>query len=129
MKGFEPYAYVLLRIVSGFMLFWHGTQKFFDFPAGGHPAEGALDYLGGTIEILGGLAIMFGLFTRPAAFLASGMMAVAYWHVHGLTAGQPLPIQNRGELAVLFCFVFLFIWTRGGGKLSLDKARADAKRK
>lgn len=128
MKGFEPYAYVMLRIVSGFMFFWHGLQKFFDVPAGGHVATDTIGYLGATIESFGGLAIMFGLFTRPAAFLASGMMAVAYWQEHGLRSGQPLPIQNRGELAVLFCFVFLFIWTRGGGKLSLDKAREDKKR-
>ena len=121
MKSFEPNAYVLLRVVAGFMFFWHGCQKLFDWPPGVHPTEAWITYIGGGIELVGGALITIGLFTRPAAFLASGMMAVGYWMMHGLEA--PLPIQNRGEMAALYCFVFLFIFARGGGKLSLDKGK------
>jgi putative oxidoreductase len=128
MRAFEPYAYVLLRIFAGFMFFWHGVQKLFGWPPSEHVVDAFTKYVGGGIEFIAGLLTTFGLFTRPAAFLASGMMAVAYWMVHGLKSGQPLPIQNRGELAVIYCFVFLFICTRGSGKLSLDRARKNAKK-
>ncbi len=121
MKSFEPNAYVLLRVVAGFMFFWHGYQKLFDWPPVGHATDAWITYIGGGIELVGGALITIGLFTRPAAFLASGMMAAGYWMMHGLEA--PLPIQNRGEMAALYCFVFLFIFARGGGKLSLDKGK------
>ena len=72
----------------------------------------------GSIELLGGLLVMVGLFTRWAAFLSSGLMAAAYWMAHGF--GALLPIQNHGELAVIYCFVFLYISSRGGGMWSFD---------
>ena len=127
MKSLEPTTYALLRIVAGFLFFWHGVQKLFSWPASAHAPDGLTQYLGGGIELVGGLLIMIGLFTRLAAFLASGMMAVAYWTAHGLREGQPLPIQNGGDLAVIYCFVFLFIFTRGGGKLSMDGKRSQAR--
>jgi putative oxidoreductase len=80
-----------------------------------------ITYAAGPIELIGGTLIMIGLFTHWAAFIASGEMAVAYWLVHGTKA--LLPIQNNGELAVLYCFIFLFIATRGGGIWSIDAAR------
>jgi putative oxidoreductase len=115
---FSEYAYALLRIVAGFMFLLHGTQKLFGTPAGPAMPPSTLMTAGGVIEVVAGLMIMLGLFAGLAAFIASGEMAVAYFMVH-----QPegaLPIQNRGELAALFCFVFLYIATRGSGALSLD---------
>ena len=130
MKSFEPLAYALLRIFAGFLFLWHGTQKLFGWPEPQHVAEGLyMKWLGGGIEFLGGLLICFGLFTRPAAFLCSGTMAVAYWQFHGTNLDALLPIQNGGEMAVLYCFVFLFLFARGGGKLSLDGAQQQKKAK
>jgi putative oxidoreductase len=124
MKPFEPYTYAALRIVTGFLFLWHGSQKLLRFPPpppelGSAPAF--ITWIAGPIELIGGLLVMLGLFTRWAAFLASGLMAAAYWMAHGRTA--PLPIQNGGELAVIYCFVFLFISSRGAGVLALDKSR------
>jgi len=119
---FEPYAYAILRIFAGFLFIWHGTQKLFGYPPppANQPAQplNALMAAGGTIELVCGLLILFGLFAGFAAFLASGMMAVAYFMAH--TSGGFLPLVNRGELAVLYCFVFLYIASRGSGILSLD---------
>lgn len=117
---YSEYIYALLRIVSGFLFILHGTQKLLGFPASGRPA-GALNAMmtaAGVIEIVGGFLIMIGLFAGLAAFIASGEMAVAYFMVH-----QPMgafPIQNNGEPAVLFCFIFLYIASRGSGILSVD---------
>ncbi len=85
-------------------------------PHGGAP--GIITYIAGPIELIGGILVMFGLFTRWSAFLASGLMAAAYWTAHGTQA--LLPLQNGGELAALYCFVFLFISTQGGGRWSVD---------
>lgn len=116
---FEPYFYALLRIVSGFMFLLHGTQKLFAFPP---PAQamppGAFITVTGVMELVFGLLIMIGLFAGYAGFLASGMMAVAYFMAH--QPGGALPIQNGGELAVLYCFVFLYIASRGSGAWSVD---------
>lgn len=125
MKPFEPKTYAALRIVSGFLFFWHGMQKLVGFPPSGHgEMPPHITYVAGPIELIGGLLVMIGLFTRWAAFLCSGLMAAAYWMAHGLPGGfaSPLPIQNQGELAVIYCFVFLFISARGAGIWSLDKA-------
>jgi putative oxidoreductase len=122
MHRFDRETYALMRIVVGFLFFWHGVQKLFGYPPGmpaGIPAF--VTYVGGPIEFFGGLFVMLGLFTRWAAFIASGMMAVAYWMGHGWRA--PLPIVNQGELAVLYCFVFLHIAARGPGIWSVDGAR------
>jgi len=118
---YSNYIYSVLRIVSGFMLFWHGSQKLFGFPASAS-ASGELApvmAIGGGIELIGGLMIMFGLFAGLAAFISSGMMAVAYFGWHFSTQAI-LPLQNKGELAALYCFVFLYIAARGSGVWSID---------
>lgn len=116
---YQEETYALLRIVSGFMFIWHGTQKLFNFPADFPYPLNPLMYAAGTIEIVGGALVMVGLLTRPAAFICSGTMAVAYWMVHGMS--NFFPILNGGELAALYCFAFLFIAARGPGIWSLDK--------
>lgn len=123
MAPFSTQLYAVLRIVVGFMFLCHGAQKLFGFPGGG--PEGLpvfVLYVGGPIEFIGGALVMIGLMTRWAAFLCSGMMATAYWMVHGTEA--VLPIMNRGELAVLYCFVFLFISAHGSGTWSIDASRS-----
>ena len=121
MKGYESQAYALLRIVAGFLFLWHGTGKLLGFPPSSAEMPALVQYLGGSIELLGGVLVMIGLFTSWAAFLCSGMMAAAYWMAHGLNG--VLPIQNGGELAALYCFAFLLISTRGAGIWSVDAAR------
>lgn len=122
MSKYSPTCYALMRIVVGFLFLWHGSQKLFDFP-GGMPAgvPAFIVYVAGPIELVGGILVMIGLFTHWAAFITSGQMAVAYWMVHGTKA--LLPLQNKGELAVLYCFVFLFIASQGGGIWSVDALR------
>lgn len=119
MSKFNSPCYAMMRIVAGFLFLWHGSQKLFGFPSG-IPGEAPafIIYIAGPIELFCGLLIMIGLFTRGSAFLASGLMAAAYWIGHGTTA--LLPIQNQGELAALYCFVFLFISSQGGGIWSVD---------
>ena len=112
MKSYEKQTYALMRIMAGFLFLWHGTSKYFSYPRVS-PAEGFVLVAGGGIELIGGLLIMIGLFTSPAAFIASGHMAAAYWITHG--TNHFFPILNQGELAVLFCFVFLFISSKGDG--------------
>jgi putative oxidoreductase len=111
----------LLRIVAGFLIMQHGTQKLFGWPAAEptHPVP-LLSLLGvaGLIETFGGLAAGLGLWSRQAAFLLSGEMAVAYFLRHAL--GGSWPIVNRGELAALYCFIFFLIAAAGGGPWSLD---------
>ncbi|MFN2425023.1 MAG: DoxX family protein [Candidatus Binatia bacterium] len=122
---FTEEAYALLRIVSGLMFSFHGVQKIFGFLAQ-HPVEfGSQMWFGGILELVGGIAILVGFQTRVAAFLCSGMMAVAYVQFHWKFAGgdQFFPVINKGELAVLYCFAFLFIACRGPGKWSLDRTR------
>jgi putative oxidoreductase len=106
-------------MVVGFLFLWHGAQKLFGFPS---PVPGAvpafITYVAGPIELLGGILVMVGLFTHWAAFICSGQMAVAYWMVHATQA--LLPLENKGELAVLYCFAFLFIAAQGGGIWSID---------
>ncbi len=122
MKPFEAQAYALLRIVTGFLFLWHGSQKILGFP-GGVP-EGApafILYTAGPIELVGGVLVMIGLYTTWAAFLCSGTMAFAYWLGHGTQA--LLPIINKGELAAIYCFVFLYIAARGAGIWSVDAGR------
>jgi putative oxidoreductase len=122
MASYSSYCYALMRFVAGFLFLWHGVQKLFNFPAGmpaGVPAF--ITYVAGPIELIGGILVMIGLFTNWAAFIASGQMAFAYWMAHGTKAF--LPIQNGGELAALYCFVFLFIAAQGGGIWSVDAVR------
>lgn len=118
MRGYEQQAYALLRIVAGFLFFWHGLEKLFGVPGPAPPMPDVVRYVAGPIELVGGILVMIGLFTRWAAFLCSGLMACAYWMAHGTQ--HPLPVVNRGELAALYSFVFLFIAARGPGIWSLD---------
>ena len=121
---FEPQTYALLRIVLGFLFFWHGSQKVLGFPPSAHEAPALITWVAGPIELVGGLLVMVGLFTGWAAFLCSGLMAFAYWMAHGTQAA--LPLLNGGELAMLYCFAFLFVAARGSGIWSVDGARAAA---
>lgn len=111
-----------LRIVTGLMFMQHGTQKIFGFPA---PARGPFELMsqmgiGGVLELVGGVLIVLGLFTRPVAFLMSGMMAVAYFQFHALSGGL-FPMVNQGELAALYCWVFLYLAFAGPGAWALDQ--------
>jgi putative oxidoreductase len=121
LKRFEPTAYALFRLVFGFLFVCHGLQKLLGVLGGHRVALASMPGAAGIIETVGGLLVMIGLFTSPAAFICSGEMAFAYFMQH-----QPrgtLPIQNGGEPAALYCFVFLFIATRGAGFLSVGKGR------
>ena len=117
-------TYFLLRVVAGLLFFQIGSMKFLGWFGGmpGHPGSGAPLLtqigIGGILEFFGGLAIMFGLLTRPVAFILSGEMAVAYWQFHAPNGAWP--VLNHGEPAVLFCFIFLFMAAQGGGDWSLD---------
>lgn len=116
-------VYALMRIVTGFLFLCHGATKIFGWP--GVPHEGTpelIRWVAGGVELVGGALVMIGLATRVAAFVSSGLMAFAYWMGHGTQA--LLPINNEGELAALYCFVFLYICARGAGTWSID-GRAD----
>jgi putative oxidoreductase len=120
---YTDYAYALMRIMAGFMFSFHGAQKVLGILSDFHPAIGSLLWFAGLLELVCGLVVLVGFQTRWAAFLASGEMAVAYFIAHWKFQMGPqfFPAINKGELAVLYCFVFLFIACRGGGKWSLDK--------
>lgn len=121
--NWTPRILSVLRIITGFLFIWHGSQKLFGFP----PAPPGMMpdpvptiiIVAGALEFFGGLLILVGLLTRPVAFLLSGLMAVAYFMGHASKGF--LPLQNGGELAVLYCFVFLFFSVAGGGRWSLDR--------
>lgn len=121
LRPFAPQLLSVMRIMSGLLLLQHGTIKFLNFPVG--PMNNASPYTmggaAGIIELVCGVLLVVGLFTRPAAFLASGMTAVAYFSVHA--SRNFFPILNGGELAALYCFVFLYLAAAGGGPLSLDR--------
>ncbi len=120
-----PITHFLLRAVTGLLFLQHGGQKIFDWfggiPAefGGHPAAWSQAWIGGVLEFYGGLLIMIGLCTRPVAFVLAGMMAVAYFQFHYKSEAF-WPMQNQGEAAVLYCFIFLFLCAFGGGGWSVD---------
>jgi putative oxidoreductase len=120
LDGFGEQAYALLRIVAGLLFLTHGVQKFFNFPVAFPMPLNPMLYAAGTIELVAGALIIIGLFTRPAAFIASGMSAVGYWVAHG--SQGPFPIVNGGETIILYCFIFLFIATRGAGIWSVEGA-------
>ena len=121
LDGFGAQAYALLRIVAGLLFLAHGVQKFFNFPVAFPMPLNPMLYAAGTIELVAGGLIIIGLFTRPAAFIASGMSAVGYWVAHG--SQGPFPIVNGGETIILYCFIFLFIATRGAGIWSVEGAK------
>jgi putative oxidoreductase len=111
-----------LRILSGALFLSHGLVKVFGFPADVEPGRQALFSLfgiGGVIELVAGLLIMFGFYTRIAAFIASGQMAVAYWMFHA--PSNPYPVANGGDAAILYCFIFLFLAAAGPGAFALNK--------
>lgn len=124
MKQYEAQTYALMRIISGFLFLWHGTQKLVGYPPASYDPPWHVTYIAGGIELVGGVLIMIGLFTAPAAFLASGLMAAAYWMAHASFDGNFLPILNRGELAIMWCFVFLYMSAKGSGIWSIDARRA-----
>ena len=115
----SPLLLSALRFVTGFLYIWHGTSKYFHYPMDmGHITPLSLFGLAGILEIVGGGLLILGLFTKPAAFILSGQMAVAYFMFHAPQGFMPL--VNHGEDAVLFCFIFLYIAAAGAGPLSLD---------
>ena len=126
MNFLRPYASQLLsvlRIMTGLLILQHGTAKYLSIPVGPMNNVNPMTMSGvaGILELIGGVLIVIGLFTRPVAFILSGMCAVAYFYAH---APQGFfPILNRGELAALYAFVFLYLAAAGGGAWSVDKAR------
>ncbi len=120
LAAWQPRVLSILRIVTAFLFMQHGAQKILGFPAEQrYPFDiTSLSGVAGVLELFGGALLLIGLFTRPVAFLLSGLMAFAYFLVHAPQGFWPL--NNGGELAALFSFVFLYIWTAGGGAWSLD---------
>ncbi len=122
LKPYTPQLLSLLRFMSGLLLLQHGTTKYLSIPASKMSGASPFTMGGaaGVIELVAGVLLVIGLFTRPAAFIASGMCAVAYFYAH---AGNNFyPILNGGELAALYAFVFLYLAAAGGGPIGLDRA-------
>ncbi|MDG2271197.1 MAG: DoxX family protein [Halioglobus sp.] len=119
LNDYSDVSYVAFRIVAGFLFLCHGTQKMLSYPVEFAYPLNAMSTSAGIIEIVAGALIILGFYSRIAAFIASGTMAVAYWMVHGLN--HPFPIANGGELSALYCFCFLYIATKGPGKFSLNE--------
>ena len=123
LSPYQPHLLALLRVVAGLLFLSHGLVKLFGFPEGAMPGQMPLLSLmgvGAVIEVATGALLVLGLFTRPAAFIASGEMAVAYWMFHA-PAGF-YPILNQGELAILYSFLFLYVAASGPGAFSLDNS-------
>lgn len=120
LTAWRPHVLSLVRIISAFLFMAHGTQKLFGFPAEQrYPFElFSLSGAAGVLEVVGGFLLLIGLFTRPVAFILSGQMAVAYFLVHAPQGFWPL--NNGGELAAMFSFVFLYFVFAGGGSWSVD---------
>jgi putative oxidoreductase len=125
MKPYSAQTYAVMRIIIGLLFMSHGLAKITGWPPSPlmppEPPPPAFMYSVGSLELVLGLLVATGFYTRWAAFLASGMMAVAYWSAHGLNAFHP--ISNMGELAVMYCFVFLYISAHGAGIWSVDGER------
>jgi putative oxidoreductase len=115
-----PKALSVLRIVTGLLFLEHGTQKLLGFPPSEHAFPPLFSLMGiqGTLELIGGFLILIGLLTRPVAFILAGDMAVAYFMAHAPKGF--FPTLNGGQLAILFCFVFLYLAIAGGGEWSVD---------
>lgn len=123
LSAYRQEALAALRIMTALLFIEHGTQKFFDFPPAAQPFGNltGLIWVAGALEIVGGILVLIGLFTRPVAFVLCGFMAVAYFMAH---APQSFfPINNGGDAAILFCFVFLYLMAAGPGAFSLDSSR------
>ena len=123
LEKFADKAYALMRIATGFMFSFHGAQKILGILSDFHPAVGSQVWIGGMIELIGGLAVMIGLGTHLAAFLCSGTMAVAYFQFHWKFQLGPnfFPAINEGELAAIYAFVFLYIACRGTVQWGIEK--------
>jgi putative oxidoreductase len=124
LSKYSEETYALLRFVVGFLFLFHGAQKILGLLTDPSmmPPPGSEMWIGGIIELVGGIFIAIGLFTRYAAFVTCGEMAIAYFQFHWKFAfdNNFFPIVNHGEMAVLYCFVFLYIITKGGGRFSVD---------
>jgi putative oxidoreductase len=123
-ERYTPHALAVLRIVTALIFLEHGSQKLFGFPAGppsGLPPALSFFWFGGILEFFGGLLVLVGLFTRCAAFVLTGEMAVAYWLVHAPKSF--FPALNGGDAAILYCFVFLYLVFAGPGLCSIDRMR------
>ena len=123
-----PRVLSILRIVAAFIFLLHGSQKLFGFPAppaSGLPPTFSLFWIGGVLELVGGLLLLIGAFTRPVAFILSGEMAVAYWMFHAFRTNPPnfWPTLNGGDAAILYCFVFFYLVFAGPGPWSVDASR------
>jgi len=122
---YQPQVLSVFRIVAALLFIAHGTQKLLGFPAAEFsPPMFSIFWFAGLIEIVTGALLVVGLFTRPAAFLASGTMAVAYWMAHA--PSNPFPVNNGGDAAILFCFAFLYFVVSGPGPWSIDASRNKA---
>jgi putative oxidoreductase len=124
-ERYAPMTYALFRIVFGFLFLCFGLQKMFGLFGGQVQPVASLQGAAGVIETVCGLLIMVGLFTRAAAFLACGEMAVAYFYIHLRLMGA-VPLVNMGERSTMFCFAFLYIASRGAGIWSLDSLRGSS---
>ena len=118
LSRFADPVYCILRLISGLLLATHGAQKVFGM-FGGKVAAAPQIVFAGWVELVGGLCIALGLLTRPMAFLCSGLMAAAYFMAHA--SGGWNPVVNKGELAVVYCFLFLYMFFYGPGRYSLDR--------
>jgi putative oxidoreductase len=122
-EKYSPYLLSVLRIMAALLLLQHGTTKILDFPEGpmNDVALTGMSGIAGFFELIGGFLLLIGFFSRPVAFVLSGLMAVAYFYAHA--ARSFFPLLNGGELAVLYCFVFLYLAAAGPGPISVDAAR------
>ncbi|MER9880780.1 MULTISPECIES: DoxX family protein [unclassified Mesorhizobium] len=119
---YQPQALAALRIMTALQFIEHGTQKLFNFPAGDHAgALSGLSLTAAVLEFAGGILLVLGLFTRPVAFLLSGEMAIAYFMAH--MPRDFFPVNNGGDAAISFCFIFLYLVFAGPGALALDNRR------
>ncbi|HDL5819570.1 TPA: DoxX family protein [Mannheimia haemolytica] len=125
LTNLQPLAFLITRVVAGYMFLLHGTAKFFEFPMSMTNGNGSVPLasiygVGGILEIVGGIFFILGLFTRQTAFILSGMMAYAFFIAHGAQGNVLLPLLNGGELASVYSVLFLTYIFIGGGKYSLD---------
>ncbi|SOC42500.1 putative oxidoreductase [Rhizobium subbaraonis] len=121
---YQPQALAALRIMTALQFIEHGTQKFFNFPPAAQPFGDLMNLIGvaGVLEIVGGGLLLIGLFTRPVAFVLCGFMAVAYFVAH--MPADFWPVNNRGDAAISFCFIFLYLVFAGPGAFALDNRRS-----
>lgn len=129
LSKYQPQALAVLRIMTALLFIEHGTQKLFGFPAPADPAMAGgglsgLMLVSGILEAFGGLLILIGLLTRPVAFILCGFMAVAYFMAHA--PQNFFPVNNMGDAAILYCFIYLYLFFAGPGAWSVDHARSGA---